>query len=67
MRVVGFENICAVNTLLGPLLFKSKNKYVRDYYMIIACVGGFVALTIPVNPYTERDLFSVFYRLDNCD
>lgn len=58
MRVVGFENICAVNTLLGPLLFKSKNKYVRDYYMIIACVGGFVALTIPVNPYTERDLFS---------
>ena len=28
LRVVGFENICAVNTLLGPLLFKSKNKYV---------------------------------------
>ena len=58
LRVVGFENICAVNTLLGPLLFKSKNKYVRDYYMVIACVGGLVALTIPITPYIHRDLFS---------
>lgn len=58
MRVVGFENICAVNTLLGPFLFKSKNKYLKDYFMFIACVGGFVALLIPVNPYTTRELFS---------
>ena len=58
LRVVGFENICAVNTLLGPLLFKSKNKYVRDYYMVIACIGGLVALTIPITPYIHRDLFS---------
>lgn len=58
MRVVGFENICAVNTLLGPILYKAKNKYVKDYYMFLACIGGLVALIIPVAPYTQRDLFS---------
>lgn len=58
LRVVGFENICAVNTLLGPFLYKSKNKYIKDYYMFVGFIGGLVAMIIPINPYTSRELFS---------
>lgn len=58
LRVIGFENICAVNTILGPLLLSCKEKHIRDYYMLIGFCGGLFAILLPLDPYTTRPLFS---------
>lgn len=58
LRVIGFENICAVNTILGPLLLSCKEKHIKDYYMLIGFCGGLFAICLPMSPYTTRSLFS---------
>lgn len=58
LRVVSFENICAVNTIVMPFIYVSKNKILKDYMFYIGALGGLVAIIIPVAPYTQREFFS---------
>ncbi len=58
LRVIGFENICAVNTIVMPFIILSDNKILKDYLFYIGALGGLVAIIIPVDPYTKREFFS---------
>jgi len=42
-----FENICAVNAIIFPFLYLSKNKVLKDYMIIIGIISGLIAFVIP--------------------
>ena len=49
VREVAFENICAVSTLVFPLLFLSKKPVLLDYMFYIGVVSGIASMFAPMN------------------
>ncbi|MBE0700339.1 MAG: hypothetical protein IH571_01505, partial [Acholeplasmataceae bacterium] len=52
-RRATFENICAVNTVLFPLVYLTKSKVLKDYMIMSGIFSGLVAFIIPVNAFSE--------------
>ncbi len=44
---ITFENICAVNTILFPWVYLSKNKVIKDYMIVVSVIGGLGSCLIP--------------------
>ena len=53
LRDAWFVNICAANIALFPLLFFSKNKYVKDYMVYIGMISGLIAIFYPQEPMAK--------------
>jgi len=49
IRTVTPENICAVNVLVFPWLFLSKNKIMKDYMFYMGVISGTAATLFPVD------------------
>lgn len=47
LRNITFENICAVNTLIFPWIYLSKNKLLNDYLVILGIISGIGACVFP--------------------
>jgi len=63
---VSFENICAVSVLIYPFLYLSKNKILREYMILVALLSGILALTIPVdvfsNTFNAVDITGIYVK-----
>ncbi len=44
---VTFENICAVNTIIFPWIYLSKNKILKDYMVTIGLISGLGSIILP--------------------
>jgi len=47
IRKVTFENICAISTLIFPLIYLSKSKILKDYMLIMGIAAGIAAFAYP--------------------
>lgn len=50
---VSFENICAVTTLIFPLLYFTKNKTLKDYMIMVGMASGMITFIFPVDAMSE--------------
>lgn len=50
LRKSSFENISATHTILFPWIFLSKNKTLKDYFIMGGIVAGFLPLIVPLEP-----------------
>ena len=50
-----FVNICGANIALFPIMFLTKNKYLKDYMFYIGVISGLIALFYPQEPMAKPD------------
>ena len=50
-----FVNICGANIALFPIMFLTKNKYLKDYMFYIGVISGLIALFYPTEPIDKAD------------
>src|SRR5690554_417744 len=65
-RKITPENLCAFSTLIFPILFYSKNKYVKDYMFYIGLLSGGLAIIIPVEAYGKSPIIFDTIRFYIC-
>ncbi len=53
LRDSWFINICGANIAIFPLIYFSKNKYVKDYMVYIGLISGFIVLFYPQEPLAK--------------
>lgn len=63
LRDSWFVNICAANIALFPLLFFSKNGYVKDYMFYIGVLSGLIATFYPQEPMAKVDQLGEFWDI----
>ena len=63
LRDSWFVNICGANIALFPILFFSKNKYVKDYMFYIGVISGLIALFYPQEPMAKLDQLGEFWDI----
>ena len=63
IRKISFENICAVSTLIFPFILLSKNKYLKDYLVVMGLISGFLSLILPLEAYST-DNFKYAFSFD---
>lgn len=44
---ITFENICAFNTIIFPFIYRSHNRYLKDYMILIGLIGGIGSIVTP--------------------
>ncbi|MFP4177194.1 MAG: hypothetical protein ACLFTZ_00365 [Acholeplasmataceae bacterium] len=54
LHKVSLENVCAVNSVIFPTLFLTKNKTLKDYLVMSGMVSGFLAFVYPANAISDR-------------
>lgn len=50
-----FVNICGANIALFPLIFLTKNKYLKDYMFYVGVISGLIVLFYPQEPIAKGD------------
>lgn len=50
-----FVNICGANIILFPIIYFSKNKYIKDYMFYIGVITGLIVLFYPQEPIAKGD------------
>ena len=53
-----FVNICGANILLFPIIYLTKNKYLKDYMFYIGVLTGIIVLFYPQKPIAKGDAIS---------
>ena len=47
ITAITFENLCAVSTIVFPWFYLSKNKFLRDYVVIVGIISGMAVFILP--------------------
>lgn len=50
-----FVNICGANIFLFPILFLTKNKYLKDYMFYIGVLSGIISVLAPLEPLQKSN------------
>ena len=58
LRDSWFVNICGANIILFPIIFLTKNKYLKDYMFYIGVLTGLIVLFYPQEPIAKGDAAS---------
>jgi hypothetical protein len=54
LRKVSLENVCAINSVVFPIIFLLKNKTLKDYLIMAGMVSGFLSFVYPANAISDR-------------
>ncbi|MBQ7250885.1 MAG: hypothetical protein IJS37_06050 [Bacilli bacterium] len=60
----GVPNLCAFFVLFGPLMYLSKNKYLRDYFFYIGVLSGILVFFWPTTAVEATYLDGLTYVLE---